>query len=143
MGFAQYNPKKVIVSFLNTRILGFANDTKVEIAFREDGVTDEVGVDGDVVRVLNNNQLADVTINLLEASPSNGFLQVRYNQDRQFGTSFGPFSTVNTQGTLLVTAENSWIKKVANVSYGKDTPVRQWTITLAEAIVRDGGALIF
>lgn len=143
MGFASYSPLDTIVGWNNVQLLGYADDTFIEVAYDEDAVTAIVGAGGDVVRTLNLNEMATITVTILEESPTNAYLATAAYQDRLFGLSTGPMFVKNVRGTYLGQGDTAWIKKVADVSYGKTSGQRQWTFHVAKWITAGGGALVF
>lgn len=143
MGFASYSPLDTIVGWNGVQLLGYANDTFIEVAYDEDAFTAIAGAGGDVVRTLNLNEMASITVTLLEESPSNAYLATAAYQDRLFGLSTGPMFVKNVRGTYLGTGDTAWIKKVADVSYAKESGQRQWTFAVAKWVTAGGGVLVF
>lgn len=143
MGFGPYSPADVIVAWNGVQLLGYANDTFVTVARAEDGFTTVVGAGGDVVRTQNLNRMGTVTVTLLEESPSNAYLTTAALQDELFGLSRGPLLVKNIRGTLICTADVSWIKKIADVEYAKESGQRQWAFDCASLIFAGGGVLVF
>ena len=115
----------------------------VKVTMKSDAFTSKVGSDGEVARSKSNDERADVEVTTMQTSLSNDALSAMYLADVNVpgGFSVGPFLLKDINGTTLVAAAKCWIRKVADVSFGKETGTRVWNFELAHAKVNVGGSL--
>lgn len=139
--FSQYDPLGVILTFGPYVISGFMDGTFIEAQRDEAAFTKKVGATGGVARVKNRNRAGSIKFTLMVTSPSNAILSGIH--------SLGEAETLTTADVMpcmvkslsdltRLHATNAWIQKVANASYGKDLPAREWTLD-CEAIDMDLG----
>ena len=76
-----YNPGRVVITVNGFDVTGYADGTFVTIALASDGVTTQVGADGEVARAINTDQRVDITLTLQQTSPTNDFLSGLYTAD--------------------------------------------------------------
>lgn len=130
-----YDPKKVIITFKGTPISGFADGTFIQIAFASDTWTKSVGADGEVARGLSNDATAEITLTLMQTSPSNTNLSTIATQDRLFGTGVGEFSMTDLYGNALVFFSQGWIKKNPDVERAKELSNVAWVFETGQVDV--------
>jgi hypothetical protein len=146
----KYNPKKInggwSPSLANggtqaIQFLGYMDGTFVEIEFAEDAVTTHVGSQGDVSLVLNANQMATVTVTLIQGSPTNDQLSQQVPNASLGILPTGSFSLSDLNGTTLVSGANAFIRKTAKIEFGKSITGRQWVFVIPQAqiFVGQGG----
>src|SRR5678815_480605 len=73
-----YNPGRVVITINGFDVTGFADGSFITIALTADGVTSQVGADGEVARAINTDQRVDITLTLQQTSPANDFLSGIY-----------------------------------------------------------------
>lgn len=140
--FRNYDPGRIIVVFNGVQIQGYGPDTFVKCARDEDMFTETAGANGDVVRVRNRNRMGKVTITLQDASPSNDLLSAFAASDELTGLAYGALMVKDLNGTTLVQAANAWVKKMADIEYGSDAGIQEWTIQAAELEMFAGGEIV-
>lgn len=134
------DPKKVVVTFGEQNIGGWADGEFISVAFSE-AFSKVVGADGEATRVMSNDDSAEVTITLMQSSKSNDYLTQKYLIDRASGVAVLPFTVTNLLGTEIIAAAEAWVAKLPDVKYSKGAETRAWTLHLAKAIVHIGGAV--
>ena len=102
-----YNPRKVTCALGSHIASGFADDSFISIEPAGDGTTYVVGADGEIARSVDPSKLYTVKISVLQTSPTNAYLQKRYDKDQN-----------NGDGTFSVN-----IGEVANVTIGEGKTV--------------------
>ena len=137
--FKNYDPGRITVSFNGIQIQGFGPDTFVKCSRNEDTFSEQVGANGDVVRVRNRNRMGKVVITLQDTSPSNDQLSQLAANDEKNGSGLGALLVKDLNGNTLVQAANAWIKKPADVEYGAKAGINEWTIAAAELEMTIGG----
>lgn len=140
MSYAEYSPARVLVTVNGGLISGFSEEM-IEIDYVEDDFSEEVGALGDVVRVQNLNRMAELTISLLQTSPSNDFLAAMAFQGRHFGLGVGELQIKDLGSNVLVSAPFCWVKKQPSAAFGKAAKERQWVLRSANTEIYVGGAL--
>ena len=69
-----YNPKKVTMALGNHIASGFADDSFISIEYAGDGVQDNTGADGEVVRSIDPSMSYTVKLVVQQNSRTNAFL---------------------------------------------------------------------
>ncbi len=140
MAFAgTYDPAQVVVTFLGNILTGFGPDTFLTVERESDAFSDEVGADGEVARARSRDRRGTVTLTLLQSSLSNDVLSAAAAADELGGLGVGPLLIKDLTGATLVAAESAWVRKIANVEYGKEITAREWMIRCADMTVLVGG----
>jgi hypothetical protein len=129
MALKKYDPKLVTVIF-GGPLTGFADGTFVNVSYNDDLFTLVIGADGEACRAKTNNLSARVAVTLLQSSASNVFLSAALNTDLNspLGDGILPFFLKDLSGTTLMSAENAWIVKPADVENAREPGSREWTI---------------
>ena len=140
--FKNYDPGKIIVVFNGVQLQGFADGDFVEVSRECDAFTDDVGSQGDVVRVRSRDRRGTVGITLQAASPSNDIMSAYAATDESAGTAYGPVMVKDLNGTTIIRGNNAWIKKLPDTAYGKDHGSRKWEIRVAELEMLVGGEVV-
>lgn len=139
MSTKTYAADQVQVIMGTRRLKGLAEGTFVEIVRDEDTFTKQVGADGEVSRSKTANKSATATITLLQTSEDNAYLQGLHNTDENSGAGIVPFKVIDKSGTTVAIATESWVQKPADISLGRDSGERAWTIALAKVDFSGGG----
>jgi hypothetical protein len=128
-GVRTYNPSRVVVIMDGFPITGFADGTFVNITMMNDGITTQVGADGEIARAINSDRRCTVTITLQQTSPANDFLSVLFNTDiLTCGGAVGPILVQDLCGETIFAASQAWITKPADLEFGKEITNRAWAI---------------
>ncbi len=133
-----YDPKEVIVTINGQIITGFAEEV-VTVARAEDAWRDEVGADGEVVRIASNDRRGQITIQLLPTSASNLVLDVLRNADEVTGGSVFPLLVQDNRGNDVHVAAEAWIQKSPDAVYNKTAAPRVWVLRAADLRMVHGG----
>lgn len=132
-----YDPKKVVVSFGNHLVTGFADDSFISIEANGDGIAHQVGCDGEIARSISPDDTFKIKLSLLQMSDTNEFLQNIHNNDRTTGD--GTFSVLikDLRGGVAFSAEDAWVMKTTTRNFGKATNNREWEITTGSATIEE------
>ena len=122
------DPKKVIITFGDQSISGFADGTFLEIEKDEDGIVAIAGADGEVARAINRSPLTTVTITLLQTSNSNQFLTLQHEIDTATGQGKLPLMVRDLMGREVLVSRQAWVKKLATISRSKEVESREWVL---------------
>ncbi len=136
------DPKNVILTVGGYIISGYADGTFVSVERNEDAYTESVGADGEVVRVRSHNRLAQLVVTLQQTSESNSVLSTIAQLDERANAGVVPVLLKEIDGDTVIASGKAWIKKFANVEYGKEVTNREWTLVLSEGEMFVGGNLV-
>ncbi|MCD8295845.1 MAG: DUF3277 family protein [Clostridia bacterium] len=132
-GVKTYNSRQVIVVCGLLMVTGLADDSFIQIEPIGQGVTARVGCDGEVARAVDPNEMYRITLNLLQTSDSNKWLNTMYWTDKKTGTASFPIEITDLKGQYLFQANEAWVMRQASKSFGKDANIRQWIIETGPA----------
>ena len=121
-----YDPKKVAVIVGGIVMSGFAEDTYVKAERSEDAFTKKVGVDGEVSRSRQHNKSGELTISLMQSSPSNAVLSGFALLDETKGAGVVPVLVQDFSGTSIYISTKAWIRKHPAAEFGKEVGNREW-----------------
>lgn len=141
IGMQTYKASLVKFFFGSHVISGFGDDTFIEAEFTGDAFETNVGAAGDVSRSQNMDESGKVVITLKGESQSNDVLSGLAQLDRLVGSSVLPLLVKDGGGTTLVQAGQAWIKKPANVGFGKKREQAKWEFACAKMYMKVGGTL--
>lgn len=128
-GMRTYNAARVTVIMNGHSVNGFADGTFVGITMINDGITTQVGADGEVARAINTDRRCTVTLTLQQTSESNTFLSNLFNLDMlTCGGRIGPVLIQDLCGDTLFAASQAWIVKPADIEFAKEITTRAWQI---------------
>lgn len=113
---------------------GRAEGTFLRIENESDDYGDVRGASGEVTRFAMNDDRANVTIILMQASESNAALSALRTADKlsKNGAGIVPFLVTDKNGTSLYEGDAVWIKKPPDVEYSIEPGTREWPIRVAE-----------
>ena len=134
-----YNPKSVAVIVDGFQLTNFAEDTKVEVAFRNPAYDLMIGADGDGTRVQSNDNSATIKISLAQSSDSNDKLSAIALADRTNGGGIVTVMVKDISGRSLFVAAQAYIEKLPDSSFGKKVNSREWTFVTDNLIATVGG----
>ncbi|QGG59549.1 phage structural protein [Loigolactobacillus bifermentans] len=122
-----YDAKSVHISLDGRVLTRFQTGDMISIQQKEANITTEVDAQGEASVAINNNKLADATINMSGNSSDIAFLNDLANSHKCV-----PF--VCDSDLEKITAAQAFVSKPAPVAFGKDTPKRAYTIELLSMI---------
>lgn len=136
-----YDPKMVVLVVKGTPISGYADGTFIRITRNSDTFTKVVGSDGATSRAKSNDFSGTLEITLAQTSPSNLFLQALAVQDELSNTGVVPFQVKDLSGLSEYSSGLAWVRKPADVEFGKDISNRVWTMDCADLRMKTAGNL--
>lgn len=136
-----YDPTQIVITWNGIQLLGYAEGTFVSIERNEDVFAPSVGSQGDVTRVRSRDKTGRVTVTLQAESATNDLLSAAQIVDEEIGFNEGPLQIKNLNGTLLCSADISWIVRPANVEYGDEATNREWMFDCSDLKMLVGGAV--
>jgi hypothetical protein len=132
-----YNSREVLISFGNHSVTGYAEDSFINIEKNGDGFSDVVGCDGEQIRSMDPDDTYNITLALLQSSPSNAFLQNKNNQDNKNGDGFFPVTIKDLRGGLVFNCEEAWAVNPAARPFGKTAQNREWSLRTSTGKLED------
>lgn len=137
-----YSPDKVFVLVNGAPLTGLGEDTAVELAPVADLSSYKVGMDGDVTRAVGTNRCCEITIRLLQSSPSNDVLSALIGLDTLTG---GRLIAITVQDVLsrdLFVSPQSWLSARPTVTYAREASEREWKFVGLPSVWNLGGSNI-
>ncbi|QDP66996.1 MAG: putative structural protein [Prokaryotic dsDNA virus sp.] len=128
MSFANYDATQVILVFNGAPISGFADGTFITVEFDEQQFNKTTGADGLTQRSKTGNYAGNITVTLLNGSPSNDVLSAAWNADRVSNNGQGPILLRDLSGRTLWSAKNAWVRQMPSQGFGKDAENREWVL---------------
>ena len=116
-----YDSKKVLISLGPHTVTGLADDSFLSIEPNGDGVSKKVGCDGEIVRSLDPDTSAKVSLTVLYGSSTAAFCQKQYKKDYDTGEGIFPLLIKDLKGGLLFSAPEAWVIKMYNREFGKES----------------------
>lgn len=119
----------------------FGDGEVVTIEFDEADFTVKKGTGGDVVRSKTYNQLAKVTISLLQTAAANALFSAARLIDvkGKNGAGIGPMLIKDRNGGTLYAGTKCWIEGPPKASFGREGSMRDWTFVVADLTSFEGG----
>lgn len=132
-----YNPKKISISLGSHIVTAYADDSFVSVEPNGDGITKKVGCDGEIVRSVSPDDTYVVKLSVLQTSPTNKWLQDKFNADVKSGNGIFPILIKDLTGTMKFSATQAWVAKSVARGYGKESSNREWEIHTGSAGVTE------
>lgn len=124
-----YSPKNVICALGSHMPSGWAPDSFINITEQGDGVTDESGVDGEVVISISDDPRYEIKMVFLYGSATNTYLLNQYNRNKRSpGSGFFNVLIRDLGGNPKFQAAKAWVSKPAPLAYGAKAGTQEWTI---------------
>lgn len=141
-GMQTFDPNEFFVNLYAVPMTQFAKGTYVEITYDSDAFIDEVGANGNVVRILSTDYRATMKFTLMSESPSNDVLSTALQIDRLTGSNTTQALCQDGRGTSIATANQAWIKKAPDQAFSSsEATTRVWEIRCAALVATVGGRL--
>ncbi len=140
MAVQTYSPKKVTISWLPAGIItGYADGSFIKVSRRTDTVSLIVGSDGGAARSMLSDKSGEITISLLQTSPSNDLLSAAAISDELSGAFYGPLFVKDLFGRSLYACANAWVRKIADGDYDREVGPRDWVFETDNLEMFHGG----
>ena len=143
MAVKTYDPREVIVTFGGIPLTGFADGTFITVSRASERFTKAVGADGEVARSRNNDNTHEVTLTLIQTSPSNNYLSIIARVDKIMNMGVKALSITDLSGSTLFFWNEAWINNDPDVEFNKEIGDRAWVFNTGQ-VKEDfiGGSLI-
>jgi hypothetical protein len=127
-----FDPAGVVVTYNGSTIIGLAKGTFVKVARDSVLYTDDVGSNGDPIRVKNNDQRGAIELTLMQSSPSCDFLANQAAVDELSGTGIGAVEVVDLNGRSVASGQQAWVEKMADAEYGTEASTRMFKLRVGK-----------
>lgn len=121
-----YDAKDVALVIDGRTVQGFQENDMCVFTAKEDRIQTAVDAQGYPSAAVNNNHLAQMTVNLSGNSIDHQRMNTLANNSNQFPLTL-------TSPIEDITANQCFITKVADAAFGKSTPARTYTIEMLDA----------
>lgn len=137
-----YDPAQIVIQWGPIIASGYQDGSFAKASRDADTFAKYVGTDGEVSRARSRNRAGSVEITLAQTSLTNDLLSQEQEVDELTGLGVYPLTVKDLNGTTLVYAPEAWLKKPAEVEYGKEIGPRVWTFDTGSMDVFVGGSLL-
>lgn len=137
MAFGVYSPKRVLLTFDEIGITGFAEGTFVKVMQTKDSFSVAPDADGGGCMVLEGDESGSIEFTLHQSSPSNAFLMSKANQQRQTLTP-GTAVVRDLNGTFLGQCVGM-LAKPADTERSNQTSNAVWKVVSLKVEQEGGG----
>jgi len=129
-----YDPRLLLISLGDHVVTGKADGDFLNIEAHGDGVTKTVGADGEVVRSIDPDETATITVTVQYQAETIAFLQRKYDLDRKtHGDGMFPVLIKDLKDNLVFSAEQAWVENMLSLDFGKEASDRELTIATGPA----------
>ncbi len=128
-----HDPSKTTLTVAGYTIIQFAKGTYITDEYDSDAFSDDVGVGGEVARIVSRDKRGTIKFTLMAASPSNDDLSALAATDRLSGNGVGAvmLKDAGPGGSSKTTGPNAWLKKVPTKTYSTEAMTVEWEIRVA------------
>lgn len=134
-----FDPKQAPPTVGGDVLSGFSQNS-IRLTMDSPLSVDEIGADGEMVDVLQNDFRGVIEIFLTQTSRSNQILSNLYNARRTTGLGKFPFLWEDPLGNDKIVAPICWIDNIPPVTRGKTVSEMVWRIRASNIIVNLGGS---
>ena len=121
-----FDPKMIVITFGSIPISGYAEGTFVSVNRSGDAFAKRKGAGGDVERINKNQGDFEVTVTLLQTTPTNKELSAVLAADQVTNAGVFPLTIKDLLGETLFFAPQAWIRKDPEWEDGDDLNSRAW-----------------
>ena len=140
--FHEYSPDYCDIIYGEVLVLGYADNSFIEIEYSEDDFKMQRGSLGDVTRTRGLDRTGKITITLMDAAPSNDDLMALALTDRRVGNGFKPFKFQDRSSNTTARATEAWVMKIPKVGRAKESGTTVWVFECAFLDVAIGGGVV-
>lgn len=135
MAVSTWDFSKLVVTWANVTITGFAENVTIDPDGADDTVKKTVGSDGrETVFVYMNDRSGSVTLSLMASAQSNTVLSALHA-----AKTIAPIQVKDLNGSTVLQAPAAVIRKRPQTVYGKELTPREWIIDYADGDLVIGG----
>lgn len=121
-----YSFNDVIVTVDGVRITGFADSDPVQLSLSDDDTIATNGASGDVAFSYKNNNIAELTLKLIQTSPDNAVLNDKVNTILRARRGSVAIEVLDGRGETIVVMAQAVPKKRPDVPFAVEVGDRSW-----------------
>lgn len=135
MAVSTWDFSKLVVTWANVTITGFAENVTIDPDGADDTVKKTVGSDGrETVFVYMNDRWGSITLSLMASAKSNTVLSALHA-----AKTIAPLQIKDLNGSTVLQAAAAVIRKRTQTVFGKELTPRDWIIDYADGDLVIGG----
>lgn len=142
MSVKTYDPALIVGQWGGIIFSGYQDGEFIKASRDEDTFKKYVGTDGEVSRVRSRNKTGTVTLTLAQTSMANDEIAAQAEEDELTGLIVAPLTIKDLSGATLFFSPDAWVKKPAEVAYGKEIGPREWVFDCGSVEVFVGGSAL-
>lgn len=129
MALKSYDPRRVQVIVGVKKISGFMPGDSISDEPMSDGSSSVAGMDGEVGRALGTDPRRTLTLNLMQTSDDNTYLNGLYELDRATnGDGAFPVLIQDNNGITTIAGAQAWIRRKPAIVFSGEISGRSWAI---------------
>jgi len=133
MATRHYDKDQVVLIVMGIPILEFAEGDSLSMTYSEDDWAVKQGHHGSVMRAKKPNNVAELTLKLMQGSPANELLSTQVMLDIRTGLGAAPSSVKDVNGTSLMSCQSSWCVKRPDLSLATEVGEVEWKFACSGA----------
>jgi len=134
MALWQYIPSQVVISIGGLHeIVGIPDGEFVSVTKNNYAVKTYRALDGEKMRVFNNDNSYSLTISLVQSSPSNTVLDTLFKIDQLTRRGKFPVAISDLSGSSRFYCASAWIETVPDMVFANDLQINKWKIMCSDA----------
>lgn len=111
-------------------------DDVISTEYREDGISDTVGADGNMQASVSANESAEITLKFLAGAPENDYLEDLYFQFKRGLIRGVSVAIINAITGKAEVATTGFIPKLADNQRGTQAQDREWMIVVPKLAIQ-------
>lgn len=127
-----YNPKQCIIALGNHVVSGYADDSFIKIDANSDDITKKNGCDGETNIAISVDSSYNISLALLQNSPTSAFLEAMRKKNKEDGSGHFPILIKDLMGKEKFSSDYCCVQKMGTWGRGKETTNREWTLFAAD-----------
>jgi hypothetical protein len=134
MALWQYNPSLVVISIAGLHtVVGVPDGEFVTVTKNNYTVKTHRSLDGEKMRVFNNDNSYSLTLSLVQSSPSNTVLDTLFKIDQLTRRGKFPITISDLSGSSRFYCASAWIETVPDMVFANDLQISKWKIMCSDA----------
>lgn len=139
MAHKTFDPAQISVVFGTSPVVGFAEDTMINIEIEDPQYNNNTDIHGNVTRYKVNKNTAKITLTLTQESSSNELLSNYAELDRVSDAGSFPVMIKDPNGTTLFTSTSAYVEQIPTIEYGAEAKTREWVVKATSVTKYIGG----
>lgn len=138
MAARTYSLDEVIATIDGRPIREYATGDAISVELDDDDWATTQGAHGAVIRARKHNAIATGTIRIVQGSPTNEWLSVLANADRNTGRGAFDLVIQDARAKATLCSGRAWVTKRPAMAFADEAGQVEWQLTIANPIMRFG-----